>query len=246
MDTAGQVERFMKRVSAKEQLAPKPEAPVKPTKKERRARARGDMRSGMRGMPTTAEEAKEPVTGPAEPAAQAAEPPGPEAIMIEPTPAGRVWEPVSVEPVEAAPAVELPAAVSQITAESEASTPKAEAVAAEPVETMQDATPAEAGAAASGSLQTAEGAVATEVQGPRPGERPPRPRNRPPRASTEGQAEGTQKPRPPRPSARGGDRKPRSEKPPEPSAEQLVEPPTPTAGFPGVESNPPGEGTSAE
>ncbi len=45
VDTAGQVERFMKRVSAREQLAT-PEAQAKPSKKERRAQAR-KARSGM-------------------------------------------------------------------------------------------------------------------------------------------------------------------------------------------------------
>ncbi len=45
VDTAGQVERFMKRVSAREQMAT-PEAQAKPSKKERRAKAR-QARSGM-------------------------------------------------------------------------------------------------------------------------------------------------------------------------------------------------------
>ncbi len=45
VDTAGQVERFMKRVTAREQLAT-PEAQAKPSKKERRAKAR-QARSGM-------------------------------------------------------------------------------------------------------------------------------------------------------------------------------------------------------
>lgn len=147
VDTAGQVERFMKRVSAKEQLAPKPEAPVKPTKKERRARARGDMRSGMREVQAGQIEATElpapaPETLSPEPSAPeigSVEPQAPEAIMIEPTPAGRVWEAVPVEPVEFTPVVEPSAPVSETSAEAEARTPAAEIVVGEPLETSQAA-----------------------------------------------------------------------------------------------------------
>jgi len=59
VDTAGQVERFMKRVSAKEQLAT-PEEQAKPSKKERRAQARR-MRSGMAEEPTAEAVAGAPV-----------------------------------------------------------------------------------------------------------------------------------------------------------------------------------------
>lgn len=130
VDTAGQVERFMRRVSAKEQLAPKPEAEAKPTKKERRARARGDMRSGMRGAQPPAAEEPEAPAAPAEAAASTPEQ-GPEAIMIDETPAGRVWEPIQVEPVDSAPAVEPAAPVSESAAESEARSPEAAAAAPE-------------------------------------------------------------------------------------------------------------------
>lgn len=53
VDTAGQVERFMKRQAAKDQFAAQP-AEVKVAKKEKRARRRGDMRSGMRGQAAAA------------------------------------------------------------------------------------------------------------------------------------------------------------------------------------------------
>jgi large subunit ribosomal protein L31 len=244
VDTAGQVERFMKRVSAKEQLAPKPEEQVKPTKKERRARARGDMRSGMRRVQPAAVETAEPAAKEAAPAAEAAEAQVPEAIMIAPTPAGRVWDPVSVEPVESAPAVEPAAPVSESAVESEARTPTAEVVVGEPVETVQEMThPAEVGevsVSAAPQAAVVEGSAA-EARAPQPVERPPRPRNRPPRASTQGQGEETHKPRPPRPprpEARGGGRKPRAEKPPEPPAENPAEP--------AAESIPPGEGAGTE
>ena len=59
VDTAGQVERFMKRVSAKEQLSA-PEEQAKPTKKERRARAR-QIRSGMFEEPAAEAVAEAPV-----------------------------------------------------------------------------------------------------------------------------------------------------------------------------------------
>ncbi len=59
VDTAGQVERFMKRVSAKEQLTT-PEVQARPSKKERRAQVRR-MRSGITTEPTVEEVAQAPV-----------------------------------------------------------------------------------------------------------------------------------------------------------------------------------------
>lgn len=212
VDTAGQVERFMKRVSAKEQLAPKPEAPAKPTKKERRARARGDMRSGMRGAPTPAAEATEPAP---EPAAESPETQAPEAIMIEPTPAGRVWESVPVEPVEETPIVEPAAPVSESAAESEARTPRAEVTIGKIVETAQD-TPSVAEASVVSEPATTQ-AAAEAAPAPGVQEQPARRRPRPPRASAQGEGEEARKPRPPR--------KPRAEKPIEPSPETPAEPP---------------------
>lgn len=200
VDTAGQVERFMKRVSAKEQLAPKPEVQEKPTKKERRARARGDMRSGMRGVQVSTEEPAAPTAEAPAPSAVSAEVPVPEAIMIEPTPEGRVWEPVSVEPVESTPAVQVAAPVPESMAGSEDAEPKAELMVDETVKTAQLANPEpEAGIPAeSVSPQTAAGETAQSIAPT--GERPARQRNRPPR-------------------------KPRAEKPAEAPSEQTAEPP---------------------
>ncbi len=56
VDTAGQVERFMKRVTAREQMAT-PEAQAKPSKKERRAKAR----QARSGIPEAEAVAGEPV-----------------------------------------------------------------------------------------------------------------------------------------------------------------------------------------
>jgi large subunit ribosomal protein L31 len=195
VDTAGQVERFMKRVSAKEQLAPKPEAPAKPTKKERRARARGDMRSGMRGAPPAAAEATEP-------AAASMQPQAPEAITLEPAPAGRAEEPVSLEPAEGTPVVESAAPVLESAAESEGRSPTAEMAAGQSIQTVQETPPAAEAAA--------EGAPGAQEQ-------PARRRARAPRAPAQGKGEGARKPRPPR--------KPRAEKQNEPSAEKPTEPP---------------------
>jgi hypothetical protein len=236
----------MKRVSAKEQFAPKAEAEAKPTKKERRARVRGDMRSGRRGVqppsPEAAEspaeavapasEAAESLAEIAAPAGEAAETQAPEAIMIEPTPAGRVWEAVPVEPVESAPAVEPAAPVSEGVVESEARTPTGEAFTGQAVETTAEMAPStEAnGAGDVPSSQAAAQAGAPEARSPRTGERSPRPRNRLPRASTQGEGEETPKPRSPR--------KPRVERVQEPPSES---PPEPPAG-----STPPSEDVSTE
>jgi large subunit ribosomal protein L31 len=206
VDTAGQVERFMKRVSAKEQLAPKPEAPTKPTKKERRARARGDMRSGMRGAPPAAAEATEP-------AAASAQPQAPEAITLEPVPAGRAEEPVSLEPAEGTPVVESAAPVLESAAESEGRSPTAEMAAGQSIQTVQETPPAPEASAVSGTdipEAAAEGAPGAQEQ-------PARRRARAPRAPGQGEGEAARKPRPPR--------KPRAEKLDEPSAEKPTEPP---------------------
>jgi large subunit ribosomal protein L31 len=59
VDTAGQVERFMKRVTAREQMAT-PETQAKPSKKERRAKAR----QARSGMPEAEEETGAPEATP--------------------------------------------------------------------------------------------------------------------------------------------------------------------------------------
>lgn len=235
VDTAGQVERFMKRVSAKEQLAPKPEAQAKPTKKERRARARGDMRSGVRGAPPPEPEAPEAPAETTETAVAPAEQ-RPEAIMTEESPAGRTGEPLKVEPVESHPAVESAAPVSESAAESEARTPQVEA-----------------GTAPEGVVAEAATGTAQPT--------PARPRTRPPRTSRP-RGEGEQRQRPPRKPRAEKPTPPPAEmpsdasapKPPEASVESSTgpsaEPPTPPAvenrAEPPSDVNAPAEGSTTE
>ncbi len=163
VDTAGQVERFMKRQAAKGQFAskPSPVAPeeAQPAKKERRPRVRGDMRSGMRGRateaaaetpaPEAATEQAAPIGAENETAealpektapTNAANEIAPEAVMIDETPRGFVVESVPVEAVEEPVATEV-AGSEGIQDSVELNESAADAVLTQPEAVMESAAP---------------------------------------------------------------------------------------------------------